>query len=444
MQFINRIKSWFLGKTTAYSKNYINNALPVYAPYQKTVDAQRYVTVEDVYAVIKRLATSAATIPFYTYKVKDKQKTKELLQTKSDLLLKQIIKTKAVDELNENDPLHKLIVKPNEAFGGFEFYEALYTFLFLQGECIIYKEMVEEGVNKGKIYNLHFLYPQYVTCIITRTFPYKIVGYNYTIDGMEVLTNIDPELIIHIKCFNPSYSLSQNDFRGHSPLKSLNKLITRMEAATDASVAQMQNGGVPGIVWDKAQYGEQASEIIGQRKSNFYNYVAKRENKGSPFFASGEMGYIELGLKLADLEVAELSKLDFKKLCNAYGVSDVLFNNGEASTESNVQEMAKMFYTNAILPNVVRVRDALISGLLPHYTDFVRTIDYDLSSIWELQTNMKEIAEWCSKSWWLTGNEKRIVMKYDEMEDPILNTILLPNNLTDTETQPIDNAGDYQ
>jgi HK97 family phage portal protein len=358
--------------------------------------------------------------------------------------MRQILKTKSLDELDNNDHLHRLITKPNKDFGGFEFYEALYTFLYLQGECIIYKELNEEGVNKGRIYNLHFLYPQYVSCIVTRTFPYRIVGYDYTIDGIKVLDNISPELIIHMKFFNPSYSISNNDFRGHSPLKSLNKLITRMEAATDASVAQLQNGGVPGIVWDKTEYGNEAVEVLGQRKQNWYNYTSNKGNKGSPFFASGEMGYIELGLKLADLDVAKLTQIDFKKLCNAYGVSDVLFNNGEASTESNVAAMGKAFYTNAVLPNVVRVRDAFIQGLLPHYKDFDRTIDYDLSGVWELQQNMKDIAEWCNKSWWLTGNEKREVMKYDIADDPILNMYLVPNNLLNEDNKALDNAGDYK
>ena len=445
MQVIDAIRNFFSSKKNATIQRInVNNAMAVYAPYQKEIDAKRYASVEDVYSVIKLLATTAATIPFVTYKVKDKKKQKELTKYKSDPLMRDLLTTKALEELEETDHLSKLLKKPNESYGSFEFYEALYTFLFLQGECIIYKELNESGVNAGKIYNLHFLYPQYVSCIITRTFPYKIVGYNYTIDGIEVLSNIDPDLIIHLKCFNPSCSFSGNDFRGHSALKSLNKLITRMEAATDASVAQMQNGGVPGIVWDKMEYGDAAQEISDNRKNNFYKYTSEKQNKGTPFFASGEMGYIELGLKLADLEVAELSKIDLKKLCNAFGASDILFNNGEAATESNVKEMRKALYTNAILPNVLRVRDGFISGLLPHYKDFERAIEHDLSGVMELQGNMKEIAEWCSKSWWLTGNEKRLVMKYGEVDDPILNTILPPNNLMQDDTQPIPNDGDYK
>jgi HK97 family phage portal protein len=445
MQVINAIREWWNGRkpTTIETRN-VNNETAVYAPYQKEIDAKRYASVEDVYSVVKLLATTAATIPFITYKVKDEKKAKELFKYKSDPLMRDLLKYKSLDELNENDHLTKLLKKPNEAYGGFEFFEALYTFLFLQGECLIYKEVIEEGVNKGKIYNLHFLYPQYVSCIITRSFPYKIIGYNYTIDGIEVLKNISPDLVIHMKCFNPSYSYSANDFRGHSPLKSLNKLITRMEASTDASVAQMQNGGVPGIVWDKREYGEGAKEIADNRKDNFFKYTLNKQNKGAPFFATGEMGYIELGLKLADLEVAELSKLDFKKLCNAYNVSDILFNNSDASTESNVKEMRKALYTTAILPNVIRARDALIQGIMPHYSDFKRTIEYDLSSVWELQQNMKEIVEWCEKAWWLKGNEKRVVMKYDEDDDPILNVYLPPSNLVQNDFKDLENVGDYK
>jgi phage portal protein BeeE len=200
MRFIDRLKFILNGKISEQAKaNYINNSLAMYAPYQKEIDAKRYVTVEDVYSVIKRLAIASATIPFYAYKVKDKKKQKELHNTKVDVLMRQILKTKSLDELDNNDHLHKLITKPNKDFGGFEFYEALYTFLYLQGECIIYKELNEDGVNKGRIYNLHFLYPQYVSCIVTRTFPYRIVGYDYTIDGIKVLDNINPVSYTHLR-----------------------------------------------------------------------------------------------------------------------------------------------------------------------------------------------------------------------------------------------------
>ena len=56
--------------------------------------------------------------------------------------------------------------------------------------------------------------------------------------------------------------------------------------------------------------------------------------------------------------------------------------------------MIKRTYTNTILPNVYRVRDALILGLLPDFKDGKkRDIREDITEIPELQSNYKEMAE---------------------------------------------------
>jgi HK97 family phage portal protein len=428
----------------------VNNGRAIYPSWDSKLNAERYSTIDDVYSIIRLLATTSAMIPLNGYKVKDKEKNKSLKRSNITDFRRDLLFKSSLDELDETNDLHKLLNKPNPSMGRFEFYEALYTFLFMQGECILYKERVEFGATKGKINGLHYLYPQFVEIVISNTFPYIPIYYNYVVDGQTILQNVPVDDIIHINYFNPKFGLYGNEFRGLGTLKVLSKTLTRLEAGRDASVAQMQNGGVPGIVWQKGFEGsnEDATEVLGQRRKNFYHYIKNSENKGMPFFAAGDMGYIELGLKLADLEVAELAKIDFKKLCNAFGVSDILFNNGEASTESNVEIMMKRLYTSTVLPNVMRVRDAFINGL-DYYTKQGFTIEYDLSDIKELQADMKTTSEWLSKSWWITLNEKRIAMKYDKLEDnEIYDQLLIPNNLQTMDdlefNKDIDADGDYR
>jgi len=207
-------------------------------------------------------------------------------------------------------------------------------------------------------------------------------------------------------------------------LQVLTKRLTRWNASLDASVAQMQNGGVPGIVYEKSDF---AIETLGQRKNDFANYLRNSSNKGAPYFAAGEMGYLPLGLSLADMDVSTLAGIDFTKLCNAYKFPEILLNNQDSSTYNNVATAEKMLYTNSILPNIYLFRDAIINGIIPNYAlDGVRrTIEIDLSEISALQENMKMQADALNSMWWTTPNEKRDMMGFEELGEPLMDQIII-------------------
>jgi hypothetical protein len=104
-----------------------------------------------------------------------------------------------------------------------------------------------------------------------------------------------------------------------------------------------------------------------------------------------EVTFTQIGLSPVDMQVIESQKYTFKRICNAYGVSDVLFNNGEAATESNVNAMIKRLYTNAALPEVYAYRDLLNQSIVPLFgPDYY--VDVDLVGITELQDDMKAMA----------------------------------------------------
>jgi HK97 family phage portal protein len=246
------------------------------------------------------------------------------------------------------------------------------------------------------------------------------VGYRYFDTGFDGKFTTDE--IIHVKYYNPTITNGQQ-FRGLSPLQVLTKRVTRLDAGMNASVAQMQNGGIPGIVYEKSDF---AIESLGQRKNDFAKYLKNSSNKGAPYFAAGEMGYLELGLKLADMEVADLQKIDFTKICNAYKFPEVLLNNTDSSTYNNMNTALKMLYTNSILPNIHLFRDALIKGILPMYQDGMqRTIEIDISDIPAMQDDMKTQAEALSAMWWITPNEKREIQDFEMIEEDVMNQIII-------------------
>lgn len=440
-----------------------NRNIAVY-PTDSTVHANtlRYVGTDDIYSLIKKLSETAARVPLYNFiRTPDQKSFNKLLREikgyKNPYKYK-ALQTKALDDSPDDDPVSMLLESPNQYMSKFEFYEAAYSFLLIFGECFILKERPEDGKNQGMPVELNLMFPQHVIHRISETFPRRIVGWDYRIAGNLIRENIPVEDVIHIKYFNPEATFLGNELRGLSPLVVLKNRLTRLDSNMDVSVAQLQNSGVQTIVYDKGlNFDEPSVQIIGQRKDNFYKFQSNTANAGAPFFASGEMGAVQIGSHLADLGVADLANVDFKKLCNAYGVSDILFNSDSASTESNVQLMTKALYTNVILPNVHRIRDALIRGLLPDFKDGVilddgqgnlikipgdgkdRYIDADISDITELHEDLGKRAVWMQQAYWLTPNEKREMMNYDRYDDPTFDIPLIPagfQTLTDFEMLP--------
>lgn len=386
----------------------------VFPTWQSYREMEAYETMDDIYSVVSYLATTAALIPFYGYEVKDEKAYKAYRSKDLNTIQSRYFATKALDDLPDNDKLSLWLEQLS-----FEEKEKLYTYLLFAGEVFIYKDKLELGPNKGLI-KTHFLHPNRVTLIISEGFPKEIIGYKYQDNDLSFI--VPKEDIIFIKYFNPTTNYMA-EWRGLSPLKVLSKRLTRLQSGMDASVAQMQNGGVPGIVFDKTP--NLAIGVMGQRKDTFSRYLRNLDNKGAPYFANGDMDYIKLGLGLADLEVAELGKIDFKKICNAYKTSDILFNNDSASTESNVKEMVKRTYTNTILPNVYRVRDALNKGLVPEFADKKRYIECDISGIPELQEDMQKQAAALNTMWWINGNEKRGIQNFDKSDNQLMEEFII-------------------
>ena len=386
-------------------------------PHWRAVKEQdAFKTMDMIYSIVSKLATAAAMVPFLGF---DKKKN---------------------TDLNEKDKLVKFLDTL-----GFEEKEKMFIYLWLCGEVFMLKNKIELGVNKG-LQSVSFLHPARVVVVLSETFPVEVVGYIYFDAERGVQFNIPVEDVVAVKFFNPT-PFNQDEWRGLSPIKVLARVLTMTSSIDDAATAQVQNGGVPGIVYDKTP--GLAPDVIGQRRDNFGKFLRNSDNKGAPYFSANELGYLALGTKLSDMEIEALSQAGFERMCNAYGVSSVLFNNKQASTESNVQEMIKEMYTSTIMPNVIRVQDAMNKGLLGDI-ETTGVIKADFTNIKPLQDDMAKKVTALKDAWWLTGNEKREEMTYDNMvEQPLMDEILIPTGLQkledlDIQVEPVVNvANEY-
>lgn len=420
MQTVKSLQTFNLGSAVSQIRTMI------FPNWQAVREIDAYAIFDDIYSVVSRLATSSAQVEL-----------------------------KAYNKINKEDlpPGDKMSMSLDKIT--FDQWETYYTFLYLCGELFLYKDALTLGPNKGDL-KLLPLHPAFMTIQQETNFPYRITGYRYQ-DTMATFY-LKPEEVIYIKYFNPSTRYDERH-RGMSPIKALAQRLTRLQANMSASVSQMQNGGVPSIVYDKTpgidQYraggGSALNEevsVIGQRKDGFSRFLRNPENKGAPYFASGEMGVLPLGLSLVELDALMQADVDFDKICNAYSISSTLFNNKKASTESNVNEMRKDMYTNAILPNVRRMSDGISEGTVNVFGDG-KGIRPLLDNIPELQDDMKAKADGWAALPAIVINEMRVSMGQDDSDDPMADRLLIKSGyqLADDlliDVTPIPNtANDY-
>ncbi len=374
----------------------IKMGYPVYDKYNQQLNVDRYTTLDDPYSIVRMIAKTAGMVPLRVYKVKDQVKFRDyqFAMKSSDyspagLIRKMQLKKESLIEVDKSDELQLLLDNPNPLYSKTEFLEGFYTSRLINGNGYIYKPTLEDGVNVGKSIELWLMPPQFTNPVITQTFPKQITQYQLRLFG---IVDIPIEDVMHSRYYNPYFTVMGDELIGLSPLQAMARLVQRNKSENDYMVSGFQNAGAQGIVNYEDIDPDGAEEALGLQKDKFYREGSGTINARKNLFNAGKTSFTKIGLGPVDMDVIESQKITFKKLCNGYGVSDVLFNNGEASTESNVKEMVKRLYTNAALPEVYALRDLIYEYLCPAFgTDYF--VDADLTGVTELQDDMKAMAE---------------------------------------------------
>lgn len=412
MQLIESIKSFFSTKalpalgidklsdwTAKTTVTLYNQIYPTWYSYKEIA---AYKKLDDIFSVVTRLAKNTAAIPLYGY---------------SD----------SMEDLPESDKLVKFLHK-------FTYVKKLelYTWLYLRGECFIYKKKFL-GVN-GFVESVHFLNPSFVTLVLTDEWPQEIQGYFFRDNQQGFELYIPADECIFIKYFNPSDDYFTS-WRGMSPVEALCQRLTRMESNMRNSVGQLQNGGVPGVMYAKdLPHTAQSKTVIDGTKTNLSAFISKAENKGAPMVMPGEWGYFTIGSNLVDMASLEMEQLDFKKICNAWGVSARLFNEDGTGSEISDDNAQLGLYTNAIIPAVTMVEDAFNTELVSDFGVGIRVIKHDLDSVYILQQiKCKKALVWRDLPV-MIPNRVLEDMGESRIDDPLMDQPLIK-----TGYEPIDN-----
>jgi HK97 family phage portal protein len=305
----------------------------------------------------------------------------------------------------------------------------LLAFGLLTGNRYIYGIGPDTGVNIGKYKELYIL-PSQKMEIISGGLMQPVKEYALQYNGTY---KIPAESICHIKDFNPYYDGSGSNLYGQSPLKAGLRSLTTNNEAVQTGVKYLQNQTARGILTTQEEDG--ITEVQAQQlKDKFRAAHQGSRNAGDILISPKKMSWVNFGLNASDLSLIEQYNASIKDLCNIYNVPVQLLNNTDSASYNNMKEAKKALYQNAVIPQLVKVRDELNRWLAPQYGEKI-CIDFDFTAIAELQEESEKIVDQMSKSWWLTPNEKREAMSYGMIEDSeALNDYYVPANLLPLNT----------
>jgi HK97 family phage portal protein len=322
-------------------------------------------------------------------------------------------------------PLNKLMWKPNlkdESWA--DVIEGMGGYLLLRGNSYAFGVKPEAGSKRGQLQELYTLPAQRVKPVAGERFIDPVKEYRFD-EGNGKYTVYQRQQIAHCKYWNPD-----SGAEGLSPIAAMSKMATAADSAIQTQVGQFQNQGPKGIVFDKSSTEPWTSEQQSTVRSWWNSFFTGGRRSGELPIVGGELGYLQLGLSPADLDVLEALQVTTRHLCSGFGYPAELLNDKAASTYNNVSEARKAALTDAVLPLLRRVRDAVNRLLGDAYADNAY-FDIITSGIPELQEDRSKQATMLSTAYWIPVQDKQREMGIKP--DDTLPKYLFPSTLVTAE-----------
>jgi HK97 family phage portal protein len=401
-------------KAVTYFKTFFMGADAVYLNWSD--DNNSYNENDTVYTVIKKIGSKAGSVPVYVYKPKTEQKVRRYKSIPANQYQRlKLERVKALDEVDVNSNLAKLLQKPNQYQGSDAFFEAVFSFRVYRGEAFIW--MNRGGIEGGEPVELYILPPHTVRLVPDPSDPWGILGYIFTINGKDF--PIMKEDVIHWKSFNPNFdAVTREHLRGFDPMRPLKRRLQQDTDAMDAAVAMFQNGGAKGIAYNET-LDNLTPDQQTQLKGVMDRKVNNKEMKAAVATLQGKWGYLDLGLSSVDMELLKSQDITLQRIAMALGIDPDVLIPGQSF--SNKEWAQKKFVTDLIIPLCMQLRDELNRQLATQFRQ-PGVIDFDFSMMPELQEDYSKMITVYTALFdrgAINGREMRELMGFDPSDNPL-------------------------
>jgi HK97 family phage portal protein len=375
-----------------------------------------YVENITFFSVIDRIAEKFGHLPRRTYKPKAEKRLKGF-------------NLKHFEDSIAEGELSNLLMNPNSFEGQDAFFYKIALSYKGCGEAFIWKN--RGGTVGGKPLELYVIPPWCMHPVGDGSL-FGIASYKLDVDGQFI--DLPKEDVIHWK--KPSLSLSNTGehLRGFSPLIPQKRTIEESNSAQDSTVAMMQNGGARAIV-----YNESLNDLTPEQMDQYTGVVNRKINtndrKGAVATVQGKWGMLDLSKGAVDLQLMEAHEKVIKAICNANGLPYELFQSD--TTFANKEQAWGFFITNTLMPMAASFDGELNRSLKPDFKSN-ETIATDFSELPEMQAMRLKAVDAAVAAWWLTPNERRMMMMDEPLKMAEMDKIYIPTGFVPIEDAAID------
>jgi HK97 family phage portal protein len=417
--------------------NIINRSLTIFEDNSAGYIKDAFSANSTVYAIITIISRKFSTIPLFEYIEKADAQKADISRYKC---LKKDFNHKALSKVGQfrkksfeevdNGKVSNMLDNPNKYQSRADFLEQAIGFRLITGECFI--RVIRRGGDSeqrktGEPLELEILPSQYMSIRSDGTL-YGVKEYVFRI-GTESIT-YQPHEIIHWKYGNPNVDSSGTHLHGLSPLRAGRTDVNANTSGKTAASHMFQNQGANGLISPKDNEVEFTEDQANFVKDKINEKINGSSNKGKTVSVSVPLTWQQIGMNAVDMSLIEANRLTKNDICALYNFPLNLIENTH-STLGNIENDNKRLVTGKIIGECESFEDLLNAKLVPMFgKDTAKThLAFDYSSLPELQVDMEKMATVMDKAWYLSGNEKREVLNYDEDEDPNMAKIYIPANL---------------
>jgi len=369
-----------------------------------------------VYSIVTAEMDKFADIPFYVYKVKDRQKADRYNRmTKSGYNKNALLtKSSAFDEVMEGDPAADLMRKPNTYQTEGEFRKMWLMFLKLAGLAPVYSNT---GLVGKTPLSIHVLPPQWVTLVPDASLMDAMKVY-FSPMGAGV-NELDRMKVYLSKYQNPDVQTDGSHLYGLSPLKAA---LLDLQSSNDSSKAMAkmyQNGGARGAFTPKQILNEVQ---VPQLRTAINDWLNGTDNKANVGGMSLPLDYHDIGLTSVDMELLKGRQMTDERLATVFKFPPALLRSD--NKYDNADAALRFLVTNGIYSDLVAYREMWNQWLLPMFGKAGYYVDFDISILPEMQGDMQKLSEQAIKlvgSGIINRNEARDLLKWDAVDDEMMN-----------------------
>lgn len=382
-----------------------------------------------VYSIISIMSKKFASVPWILYKTKTgKTQAAKRYKTLTDgyaasVLAAERLKAVTFDEVTGEHEILTLFDKPNTHQTGEELRESILQFRKATGAAPIF---MNTGLSRSKPVALEVYPSQYIVLEPDETLQsFRKVA--YTITGAQV--EIPKEQFIYWKYPNPFYSLTGEHLYGLAPLKAGARVLGSDNENMDAQAFTFKHKGSTGMFTPKTiEDANAAAKQVDQIRQAIDDRANGRDYGKARSYSNVPMDLHTYGMTAAEMDSLRIHIQNKEDLCNIFNFPPLLLISA-TGTDNRYDAAIKYLLTNSLYNDLTGYRALWNEIIIPAfgYAEGEYFLDFDLSAIPEMQEDMEKLVASLDKMWWLTGNEKRIVTKYDELAVPEMNEILVPS-----------------